>query len=64
MSNDSDRNIVPSQKQGLSRYSSDLIKRGLDLANKSQASNNKSLQPPQAPTIQVKAEELVMGMRG
>lgn len=59
MSNDSDKNIVPSEKLGISRYSSDLIKRGLDLANKSQFVNSQSLQLKQARTIQTEAKELL-----
>lgn len=59
MSNDSERNTVPSKNPGLSRYSSDLIKRGLELANKTQALNSKSLQRSQPHTIQAEVEELL-----
>lgn len=47
MSSDRDKNIVPSQKPELSRYSSDLIKRGLDLFNHVKHFEQPSSQAPE-----------------
>lgn len=53
MSSNNDSNIVSLKRQELSRYSSNYIKKGLDLVNKSQSIDS-GLQPPQVITEEIK----------